>query len=175
VEQIFLKFQNHYYLHDIRVNTVKDSGGNTLWVSDGAGNITSGNSALVGNLKLLRTVTAGGSHGGHETVSFTSDIDSTYDVYIFKWIDVVPNENNVRLGVNFSSDGGSTYAVAKTTTYFSADHAENDGTAGLQYVAAADLAQVLANKESLMVLVQLAVMKLVPGCCIYLHHLQLPM
>ena len=123
--------------NDLRANTVKDAGGNTLWVSDGSGNLSSVNSALTGNLKLLTTQTASSS----SSLSFTTLIDSTYDVYIFKWIDVVPASNNVRLGVNFSSDGGSNYNVTKTTSYFSADHSEDNNTAGLQYVAAADLAQ----------------------------------
>ena len=38
--------------NDLRVNTFKDKGGNTLWTSDGAGNLSSVNSAFEGNLKL---------------------------------------------------------------------------------------------------------------------------
>jgi len=74
--------------NDIRVNTVKDSGGNTLWVSDGAGNITSGNTILTGSLKLLRTQTGNNS----ASISFKSGIDSTYDVYVFKFLDINPTE-----------------------------------------------------------------------------------
>ena len=123
--------------NQLKTNTVKDAGGNTLFTSNGAGTLSSVNSAIAGSMIFISSQTASTS----TSVSFTTGIDSTYDVYIFKWIDVVPASNNVRLGVNFSSDGGSNYNVTKTTSYFSADHAENDGTAGLQYVTAADLAQ----------------------------------
>jgi len=43
--------------------------------------------------------------------------------------------------VDGSSDGGSNYNVAKTTTWFQAYHFENDGGAGLGYNASRDLAQ----------------------------------
>ena len=33
--------------NDLRANTVKDSGGNTLWTSDGSGNVSSVNSCLL--------------------------------------------------------------------------------------------------------------------------------
>ena len=68
--------------NDLRVNTFKDKGGNTLWTSDGAGNLSSVNSALTGNLVLLNTQTASDS----ASVSFTTGIDSTYDVYIFAFM-----------------------------------------------------------------------------------------
>ena len=86
---------------------------------------------------LISTATA----DDDANVSITSGIDGTYDEYMFVFTDIAPASDNVKLGVNFSIDGGSNYNVTKTTTYFTADHAEDDGTAGLQYVAAGDLAQ----------------------------------
>ena len=77
--------------NDLRANTVKDSGGNTLWTSDGSGNLSSVNSALAGNLKLLTTQTASSS----SSLSFTTLIDSTYDVYVFKFIEMHPASNGV--------------------------------------------------------------------------------
>ena len=121
----------------LKTNTVKDSGGNTLFTSDGAGTLSSVNSALSGSMIFISSQTASTS----TSVSFTTGIDSTYDEYVFTWINVVPSSNNHRLGVNFSSDGGSNFNVTKTTTYFSADHSEDNSTAGLQAVNAADLAQ----------------------------------
>ena len=67
--------------NDLRVNTVKDKGGNTLWTSDGSGNVSSVNAGLKGKCVLLSTQTA----SNVATVSFTTGIDSTYDVYIFKY------------------------------------------------------------------------------------------
>ena len=40
--------------NDLRSNTVKDSGGNSLWTSDGSGNITLGASAFQSNLRLIQ-------------------------------------------------------------------------------------------------------------------------
>ena len=66
--------------NDLRVNTVKDKGGNTLWTSDGSGNVSSVNAGMKGNLVLLNTTTA----SGVANVTFGSSlITSTYDLYIF--------------------------------------------------------------------------------------------
>ena len=40
---------------DVKVNTIKDAGANTLWVSDGSGNLSSVNSGFGGAQKLLAT------------------------------------------------------------------------------------------------------------------------
>jgi len=73
--------------------------------------------------------------------SFTSSIDSTYKLYIFKFIDVNPATDNVNFTFNGSIDGGSNYNVTKTTTHFTAYHREDDGDTGLGYYAGGDLAQ----------------------------------
>ena len=39
--------------NDLRANTVKDAGGNTLWVSDGSGNLSSVNSGMKSNQIFL--------------------------------------------------------------------------------------------------------------------------
>ncbi|MDP7638040.1 MAG: hypothetical protein QF577_10910, partial [Phycisphaerae bacterium] len=74
----------------LKTNTVKDSGGNTLWTSDGSGNLSSVNAAMKGNMVLLSTQTASNA----ASVSFTSGIDSTYKLYIFKFYDVNPATDN---------------------------------------------------------------------------------
>jgi|ETNmetMinimDraft_35_1059890.scaffolds.fasta_scaffold87864_2 hypothetical protein len=126
--------------NDLRANTVKDSGGNTLWVSDGSGNLSSINSALAGNLKLLTTNTFTGSSSS----SFTSLIDSTYDVYVFKFYDCNPATDDVNFVFNGSSDGGSNYNVTKTTTAMYSHHDEADSYSGFNYTTSADLAQSTA-------------------------------
>ena len=52
---------------DVKVNTVKDAGGNTLWVSNGSGVVSSVKTGLGGADKLLSTQTASNS----ASVSFT--------------------------------------------------------------------------------------------------------
>ena len=72
-------------LDSLNLNTLQDAGGNNIFVSNGSGTITSKNSALSGALNLISTQTASGS----ASLSFTSGLDSTYDVYIFKFIDIL--------------------------------------------------------------------------------------
>ena len=90
-----------------------------------------------GSLKLLSTQTASSS----STLDFTSGIDSTYKEYIFKFINIHPASNNTELTFNMSVDGGSNYNVAKTTTFFQAEHDEADSTTSLAYKTGDDLAQ----------------------------------
>ena len=90
-----------------------------------------------GAFTLLQTQTASSS----STISFTSNIDSTYDAYMFKFYNVHPSSDSNEFQVNFSTDGGSNYNVTKTTTIFEAYHKE-DGTNGtLSYAGSDDLAQ----------------------------------
>ena len=73
--------------------------------------------------------------------SFTSGIDSTYKLYIFKFYDVNPVTDSAQLTFQGSIDGGSNYNVTLTTAAFDAVHSEDDGTASLSYRANNDLAQ----------------------------------
>ena len=75
------------------------------------------------------------------TIDFTSGIDSTYDSYVFKFINIHPQNNSVSFQFNMSSDSGSNYNVTKTTTYFKAYHDEGGSASGLIYEASYDLAQ----------------------------------
>ena len=89
-----------------------------------------------GTLVLLSTQTASAS----ANISFTTGIDSTYDEYIFKFINIHPANNDVVFETNFSSDGGSNYNVTKTTTNFEATHTES-GTSDFKYGTGDDIAQ----------------------------------
>ena len=95
-----------------------------------------------GAMTLLATQTASGS----ANLSFTSGIDSTYDSYVFKFINIHPATDSVNFYVNFSVDGGSNYNVTKTTTWFYAYHNESGSTSSLEYNAGLDLAQSTANQ-----------------------------
>ena len=100
-------------------------------------NITSFPLIPSGSPVLLSTATASGS----SSISFTSGIDSTYDVYQFEFINIHPSTDDVNFQFNMSTDGGSNYNVTKTTTVFRAEHFEDDSYTALDYPTAQDLAQ----------------------------------
>ena len=123
--------------NSINVNTVKDKGGNTLWTSDGSGNLSSVNAGLKGNLVLLDTNTFTGASSS----AFTSLIDSTYDVYKFAFNALNPATDAVRFAFQCSSDGGSNYNLTITSTSFEALNRETAGDSVLRYTASEDQAQ----------------------------------
>ena len=120
----------------LNLNKLQDAGGNNIITSDGAGNLTV-NSGLGGAMNLLATNT----FTDQASSAFTTLINSTYDVYIFKFNAINPASENAEFTVNFSSDGGSNYNVTKTTTLFYAYHNEADTDTALSYYAAHDIAQ----------------------------------
>ena len=73
--------------------------------------------------------------------SFTSSIDNTYKLYIFKFIDVNPVTDAAYFMFNGSIDAGSNYNATKTTTFVEAWHSEADDASGLGYSASHDEAQ----------------------------------
>ena len=95
-----------------------------------------------GGMTLIQEQTASSS----ATISFTSGIDSTYDSYVFKFINIHPATDNVSFSFNLSTDGGSNYNVTKTTTYFYAYLGENGSYGILEYVAGLDLAQSTSDQ-----------------------------
>jgi len=98
-----------------------------------------------GSLILLSTQTASAS----ASISFTSGIDSTYDSYVFKFINIHPQTDDINFEVNFR-DGGSLYDAVKTTTWFRTHHNEADTVTDLSYQSGDDLAQS-TNNQPLMV------------------------
>ena len=89
-----------------------------------------------GSMTLLQTQTASSS----SSLEFTSNIDSTYDSYVFKFYDIHPSNDGARFQVNFR-DGGSAYDATKTTTFFRAYNFEDASDAVLGYLTSRDLAQ----------------------------------
>ena len=75
------------------------------------------------------------------TVSFTSGIDSTYKLYVFRFHDVNPATDNTTFQFQGSIDGGSNYNVAITSTFFRAYHQQDGSASTLAYHAPSDLAQ----------------------------------
>jgi len=108
------------------------SGGTTLIDN---GTLDSG--VAVGKLTLISTQTASSS----SSISFTSGIDSTYDSYIFKFINIHASSNDATFRINFSTDSGSNYNVSKTTTFFRTYNNESGGTQSLLYATSHDAAE----------------------------------
>jgi hypothetical protein len=99
--------------------------------------VTSFANASGGTLVLLSTQTASAS----ATISFTTGLDSTYDEYIFKFINIHPATDDVNFTFNGSTDSGSNYNVTKTTTFFNAQHEESGADSAFSYQTTLDLAQ----------------------------------
>jgi hypothetical protein len=85
-----------------------------------------------GTLILLSTQTASAS----ASISFTTGIDSTYDEYIFKFINCHPASNNVYLDFQGSTNSGSNYNTTITASFFRAYQSEDNSGATLVYVDA---------------------------------------
>ena len=88
-----------------------------------------------GAMTLIKEVTASAS----ATVSFVDgasdvDLDATYPIYLFKFINIHPADDNADLKFQCSTDGGSNYNTTLTSTAFNAWHNEGDGTPVLQYL-----------------------------------------
>ena len=77
---------------------------------------------------LILTQTASSS----AALSFTSGLDSTYDEYIFTFINLHPETDDRGLMVGFR-DGSTDYDAIKTTSKWRAYHAEADDAAVLSY------------------------------------------
>jgi hypothetical protein len=85
-----------------------------------------------GTLVLLSTQTASAS----ASISFTTGIDSTYDEYVFKFINCHPASNNVYLDFQGSTNSGSNYNTTITASFFRAYQSEDNSGATLVYVDA---------------------------------------
>ena len=96
--------------------------------------VTALGSLPAGGLNLLATnnITSGVSSS-----SFTSNIDSTYDTYLFKFINMHPATD----ATIFTFQGGASYNTTITSTAFTTYHAENGSSSTLEYDSSNDLAQ----------------------------------
>ena len=98
--------------------------------------ITAAAGLASGDMNLITTNTIS---SGVTSSSFTSNIDSTYDTYMFKFINLHPATNNIKFQYNFTTDG-TNFNVSKTTTFFLAYHAEDGSASTLAYDTNSDLA-----------------------------------
>jgi len=132
-----LSGKNVIITDNLKANTLKDAGGNTIFTSDGSGNLSSVNSGFGSAQVLLSTQTASDS----ASLSFTSGIDSTYKEYLFEWCYIQPDTNNTNFTFQASTDGGSNYNTTVTSTFFNARHNEANSDAALDYEGNMDQAQ----------------------------------
>ena len=101
----------------------------------------------LGSQVLIKTLTASSSsdltfvHGTSSVI-----LDSTYPIYIFKFINIHVATNDAVFRVNFR-DGGSNYDATKTTSFFRTYHAEDASAAALTYATSHDLAQSTSAQD----------------------------
>tara|TARA_R110002051_G_scaffold72792_1_gene131589 strand:- start:1088 stop:1810 length:723 start_codon:yes stop_codon:yes gene_type:complete len=115
----------------IKTNLYKDSGGNTLFQSDGAGTLSNINSALENTgPKLISTTNVSSAVA---TIDITSGLDSTYNHYQFVFVNIAPATNNV--GWLFQM--GSSYNTSMATVAFYVQHFESGATSGPELTNAA--------------------------------------
>ena len=100
--------------------------------------ITSIPDSITGSaLNLISTQTASSS----ATIDFTSDIDSTYKEYIFKFINCHPATDGAEFTFQADTGTNTNYNQTITSTMFTANHKEDDSETGLSYFSAFDQAQ----------------------------------
>ena len=105
-------------------------------------------SASLGSMVLIKTLTASSS-ANLSFVHGTSDVvlNSTYPIYLFKFINLHPATDNVQFRHNASTDAGSNYNLNKTITMFEGEHSEGGGSGTLNYITGHDIANSTAVAE----------------------------
>ena len=77
--------------------------------------------------------------------NFTSGIDSTYKLYIFKCINIHASNDGAHLFFQANVDGQSGYNEPVTSTSFNAHHSEDDSVTSLTYDTGWDQTNTSAN------------------------------
>ena len=104
--------------------------------------VTALGSISSGDLNLLATNTIS---SGVSSSDFTSGIDSTYDTYMFKLINIHVANDGSEFRMNFR-DGGSSFDATKTSTCFQASHNEAGSSNSFGYETGFDLANGTADQ-----------------------------
>ena len=99
--------------------------------------VTSAAGFPAGAMTLISTTTA----SSDSTISITSGIDSTYPIYVFKFINIHPATDDVHFQFQADTGTNTNYNQAITTTTFNAIHFESDSSASMQYSTNLDQAQ----------------------------------
>ena len=123
--------------NDLRTNVIQDAGGNAVFTSNGSGVLSGMDSAFGGALTLLSTQTA----SNVASVSFTTQLTSTYDIYIFKFINMHPITDVQPFSFQVNASGQTGFNETITSTFWDASHTEGGTTGGPEYEANDDQAQ----------------------------------
>ena len=99
-------------------------------------------SVSLGSKVHIKTLTASAS----ATLSFVHGtdgvvLDSTYPIYKFEFINIHPATDSTHFTFQGSTNGGSSYGIAITSSSFQTNHQEDGSGANLYYWAGGDLAQ----------------------------------
>lgn len=97
---------------------------------------TFGSISSLGEMVFISKATASAS----ASIEFTSGIDSTYKEYVFYFVNIHPSANS-SLGFKASTNSGSSYGIATTTSAFMAEHYEGGDSGFLGYRTSEDAAQ----------------------------------
>jgi|TARA_R100000656_G_scaffold110069_1_gene82112 hypothetical protein len=102
-----------------------------------------------GTWTLIKTLTSDGSDSDLSFVDGTDDVtlDSTYPIYLFKFINIHPETDAKTFGFQGNAAGGSGYNETMTTTAHRAYHYESGADAGLGYLTASDQAEGTAFQD----------------------------
>ena len=119
----------------IKANVLKDAGANAIFTSNGSGVLSGVNSAFGSAQVLISTTTISVNSA---TVDITSGIDSTYKEYIFEFFNIIVDTSDKIFGFQINASGQTGFDETMTTTYFQAQHDEDDGYYTLNYVTGAD-------------------------------------
>ena len=133
------------------LDTWKDSGGNTLFTSNGSGTVSSVNSGLAGaGPVLIQSQTATNS----ANISFTSGIDSTYDKYMFVYLNINAATDQTQFTFQVNASGQTGFNEYMTSTFFRAYHTESGSGSDISYSTNSDQEngnayQMLTEKDQL--------------------------
>lgn len=111
----------------VKSNVLKDGGGNSIFTSDGSGNLSGVNAAFGSAYKLVASTTASDS----AYIAFGSSvITNSYKEYVFRIHGMRPATDEVHFCFNVSGNNGSPYSALTKTTCFGNANVEEDGTGG---------------------------------------------
>src|SRR6056300_1966057 len=104
--------------------------------------VTSAASIPSGALVPIKTITAS-SDAAISFVDGSSDVvlDSTYPIYVFKYINIHASNDDVRFQFQGNAAGGSGFNETITSTGFDVYHAESGAASALRYLSGSDQAQ----------------------------------
>ena len=118
----------------IKLNALQDAGGNAIFTSDGSGNLSSVNSGFGSALALIQTQT----FTNQASVAFTSNIDSTYGEYIFRFYGLNCATDAADLTFQVNASGETGYNETLSSTIYTSEVAQDGTQRFLQYQSSYD-------------------------------------